>query len=213
MQRKTWQLSNLPYGIYTCRIEVNQSFDFNEYHNYSFYRGQPSVVWNTIINVTENPDSSMVLDYTGYGSPDGSDGDINTPDPTITTATNLLDDMGGYKFKVIYTPPEVLAIGYNYTYTPQNHFCILNQNYPNPFYSSTLISYSLLKPGLVLLKIYNISGEEVRTLVNEFHEIGDYKVNFNNHNLSNGFYIYKLRLGNEYMDTKIIITRILCFQI
>lgn len=90
IQRKTWQLSKLPFGKYKCWIEANQSFNFNKYHNYSFYRGQPSVVWNTTINVTENPDSNMVLDYTGYGSPDGSDGNINIPDSTITTAIDFL---------------------------------------------------------------------------------------------------------------------------
>jgi len=46
----------------------------------------------------------MVLNYTGYGSPDGSNGSINKPDLTITTATERIIDIGGYKFKVIYTP-------------------------------------------------------------------------------------------------------------
>ena len=204
-QRKSWQLSNLPYGNYSCWIEVNRSYDFNDYHNYSYYRGQPSVVWNTTIHVTENPDSSIVFDYAGYGSPYGSDGSINKPDSTITTATDLLDDLGDYKFKVIYTPQEVLAIENNYALSPQVHLCLLNQNYPNPFNSSTLISYSILKSDLVILKIYNILGEEVQTLVNKFHEIGDYNVNFITNNLSNGFYFYQLRLGSDFIDTKMML--------
>jgi len=102
IQKRTLQLSNLPHGIYKCWIEVNTSYDSNEYYNYG--RGQPSVVWQTTINVTQNPDSKMVLNYTGYGSPDGSNGSINKPDLTITTATERISDIGGYKFKVIYTP-------------------------------------------------------------------------------------------------------------
>lgn len=104
IQRKTWQLYNLPSGTYTCCIEVNRDYDFNQYHNYSWYRGQPSVVWNTTINVSDNPDSNMVLNYTGYGSPDGSNGNINMPDITITTAADLLSDLGGFRFKVVYRP-------------------------------------------------------------------------------------------------------------
>jgi hypothetical protein len=57
-----------------------------------------------MINVSEVSDNSMVLDYTGYGSPDGSDGNINDPDSTITTAEDLLAAIGGYKFRVVYTP-------------------------------------------------------------------------------------------------------------
>ena len=104
VQNKTMQLSDLPYGIYICYIEVNMSFDQNAYHDYSNYRGQPSVVWKVAIDVTDIPDTSMNLEYAGYGSPDGSNGNINAPDHTITTAADLLHDMGGYKFKVISRP-------------------------------------------------------------------------------------------------------------
>ncbi len=104
VQTKTLQISDLEYGQYRCWIEVNRSFDKNDYHDYSFYRGQPSLVWNVTIDVGDTPDSSMVIDYAGYGSPDGSDGDINPPDSTITTAEDLLAEMNGYKFKVGYIP-------------------------------------------------------------------------------------------------------------
>jgi hypothetical protein len=104
IQRITWQLDSLPYGNYTCWIIVNRDYDHNQYHNYSWYRGQPSIVWNSTINVSDYPDSSIALDYLGYGAPDGSHGNINPPDSTITTAANLLNDMGGYRFKVVYNP-------------------------------------------------------------------------------------------------------------
>ena len=104
IQKISWPLQDFAPGKFNCWIEVNRSYDFNQYHNYSFYRGQPSLVWNTLINLGGSPDSSKVLTFTGYGSPDGSDGKINGPDSTITTAPGLLYDLGGYKFKVIFIP-------------------------------------------------------------------------------------------------------------
>ena len=142
LQTKTFQLSDLPYGIYNCWIELNMSFDQNEYHDYSSYRGQPSLVWNVPINVSDEPDSSMILEYSGYGSPDGSTGMINAPDNTITTASDLLYDLGGYKFKAIYSPGEISidsniislqnAVAYYpfngnaYDYSGNNHHGVVN---------------------------------------------------------------------------------------
>jgi hypothetical protein len=105
-QEITWQLKDMPPGIYNCWIEVNRSYDLNEFHTYSYYRGQPSVVWNVTLNIAENSSSNQVLNYTGYGSFDGSNGTINPPDNTITTAADLLKDLGGFRFKVIYTPEK-----------------------------------------------------------------------------------------------------------
>ena len=201
IQKKAIELSNLPYGKYNCWIEVNQSYDTNSYHNYSYYRGQPSVVWNVTIDVTDNPDSSMILDYTGYGSPDGSDGNINTPDSTITTASDQLLDMGGYRFKVIYVP-EVLS-SENHLVDPQRiNVYYLKNNYPNPFNSETIISYSILKPAQVILKIHDSQGKEVRTLIHKHHEIGDYTLSFDAKNLSKGIYLYTLQIGNKLVCTK-----------
>ena len=201
-QTKTLELSDLPYGSYNCYIEVNKSFDFNDYHNYSFYRAQPSVIWKTTINITDNPDSNLILDYSGYGSIDGSNGDISLPDSTITTATDLLTDMGGYKFKVVYSPPEDDIIENIYNQLSNNYLYILNQNYPNPFYTSTIIFYSIQKSDFVIIKIYNYQGKEIQTLVNKFHEIGDYNISFNTENISSGIYFYKLLIGNDFIDTK-----------
>lgn len=200
-QKKTWQFSDLSYGDYKCWVDVNKSFDVNDDHNYSYYRGQPSVLWETTIAISGDPDTNMVLDYAGYGSPDGSDGDINAPDMTITTATDLLSDMGGCKFKVIYTPQAVSTAENNYVHLPR-HSCCINQNYPNPFISSTLISYSIYKSDRVIVKVYDIHGKEVQTLVDRFHEAGDYSVNFSTNNLPAGNYLYKFRVGNDLIDTK-----------
>jgi hypothetical protein len=79
---------------------------------------------------------------------------------------------------------------------------LLKQNYPNPFNSSTTISYSIFKSDLVVLKIYDLQGREIQTLVKQFQKAGDYMVDFNTNDLSSGFYFYKLQAGNNYVETK-----------
>jgi hypothetical protein len=77
----------------------------------------------------------------------------------------------------------------------------LGQNYPNPFNPVTEISYALPKSGFVTLKVYDLLGKEVATLVNEVKKVGNYSVNFNGESLSSGMYIYKLE-SNEFTMTK-----------
>ena len=81
----------------------------------------------------------------------------------------------------------------------------LEQNYPNPFNPSTIISYQLPVAGNVTLKVFDVLGREVATLVNEEKAAGSYKVEFNSassiKNPASGVYFYQLKAGN-YIDTK-----------
>jgi hypothetical protein len=72
----------------------------------------------------------------------------------------------------------------------------LLQNYPNPFNPSTTIKFEIPKDGLVTLKIYDILGAEVATLVNEEKSVGRYEVNFNASNLASGVYVYRLQVND-----------------
>lgn len=101
-QITTFNLSDVPYGSYNFFMEVNVSIDTNE--SYSSFRGQPSVLWTVSVTIGDSPDSAFVLDYAGFGSEDGSDGEVRPVDSTITTAATLLNDIGGYRFKVDYAP-------------------------------------------------------------------------------------------------------------
>ncbi len=77
----------------------------------------------------------------------------------------------------------------------------LGQNYPNPFNPSTRITYSIPKSSFVTLKVYDILGNEIATLVNQTQDAGNYNVSFNAENLSNGIYIYSLNADN-FTDVK-----------
>ena len=78
----------------------------------------------------------------------------------------------------------------------------LQQNYPNPFNPSTTISYSLPYAGVVNIKIYDVLGKKIKTLIDEFQSYGDHTIQFNASNLASGIYFYRLEVGNEIIATK-----------
>lgn len=77
----------------------------------------------------------------------------------------------------------------------------LGQNYPNPFNPITKISYSLPQSEIVRLKILNVLGQEIISLVNEEKPAGYYEVDFDALDLPSGVYIYRLKAGN-FIDAK-----------
>jgi photosystem II stability/assembly factor-like uncharacterized protein len=83
----------------------------------------------------------------------------------------------------------------------------LAQNYPNPFNPATLIKYQILKASDVTIKVYDILGREVRTLVNEYKSPGSYNVTFNAANLSSGIYIYQMKAGNYVSSKKLVLMK------
>ncbi len=83
----------------------------------------------------------------------------------------------------------------------------LYQNYPNPFNPTTTIKYTLEKTTDVTLKVYDILGEEVTTLVSGKHNAGRYSVNFNGSNLSSGIYYYKLKTDKFTRTRKMILIK------
>ncbi len=97
------------------------------------------------------------------------------------------------------------AVGVEDEFTPTSYF--LEQNYPNPFNPSTKINYGLKESGFVSLKVYNILGTEVATLVNEYKPAGNYKVDFDASQLASGVYIYSLKTNNFVQTRKMILEK------
>ncbi len=85
----------------------------------------------------------------------------------------------------------------------------LSQNYPNPFNPSTTISYQLAANSFVTLKVYDILGNEIATLVNEQQETGFYSLPFttSERQLANGMYIYKIQAGNFTQTKKMLLIK------
>ena len=85
----------------------------------------------------------------------------------------------------------------------------LSQNYPNPFNPSTVINYQLPSPGYVTLKVYDLLGREVATLVNEYKNAGSYNSHFSilNSELSSGIYFYTIQSGNFAQTKKMILIK------
>lgn len=83
----------------------------------------------------------------------------------------------------------------------------LSQNYPNPFNPSTIIKYSVVQKGNVSLKVYNLLGQEVATLVNKVHAPGAYEINFDASELATGMYIYQIQAGSFVTSKKMLLIK------
>ncbi len=83
----------------------------------------------------------------------------------------------------------------------------LSQNYPNPFNNSTVVQYEISVSGLVTIKIYDVLGREIKTLVNDIIKTGKYSIKFNADNLPSGVYFCRLKSGNYVQTRKMILLK------
>jgi hypothetical protein len=93
-----------------------------------------------------------------------------------------------------------------FSYTVPKEFK-LEQNYPNPFNPTTRIQYQVSSISSVTLKVYDILGSEVATLVNEEQQPGYYEVQFNGSSLASGMYIYRLSAGDFVSVKKMVMVK------
>jgi hypothetical protein len=84
---------------------------------------------------------------------------------------------------------------------------ILNQNYPNPFNPTTTINYSVPKSGIVKIKVYDLLGREVATIVNENKPAGNYNIEFNASKLTSGIYFYRMEAGSFSQTKKLLLLK------
>jgi glycosidase len=101
--------------------------------------------------------------------------------------------------------PPIVSVEDKLTAQPEDYK--LFQNYPNPFNPTTTIRYSIIKPDVVRIKIYDILGREVKTLVNEFKQTGTYEVQFNASEIASGIYLYRIESGDFDQTKKMILLK------
>ena len=117
-----------------------------------------------------------------------------------TVTKPIVAPVGFYKFLV---ENSVTRLAENFH--PEKFY--LSQNYPNPFNPSTTIGYTLQEMRFITLKVYDILGREIATLVNEEKPAGYHEVEFNATNLTSGVYFYKLISENNTQTKKMILLR------
>jgi len=101
--------------------------------------------------------------------------------------------------------PPIVSVDDELTSVPENYN--LSQNYPNPFNPSTMIRYSVTNSELVRIKVYDILGREVTSLVNEIKQPGTYEVQFDASGLASGIYLYRIESGSFIQTKKMILLK------
>ena len=129
----------------------------------------------------------------------------------------IMNNNGSNISRVTYTPSTATAINpvwmpvnssvyvSEFSSTPEGFY--LYQNYPNPFNPTTKISYQIPEPSFVTLKVYDMLGNEIKTLVNEEKPAGSYRVEFNGRELPSGIYVYKIQAGFFSQTKKMILLK------
>ncbi len=172
-----------------------------EVNNYGFEilrSAQNDTTWNNIGFVEGHGNSNSPKQYSYIDENPGSE--------TLSYRLKQIDTDGKFEYSDIV---EVEIEGQHPTKFE------LYQNYPNPFNPTTKIKFTIptsthpspyqgegVREGLVLLRVYDILGREVATLVNKHLNPGEFEVEFNGEGLSSGVYYYRLKVGNEYQSVK-----------
>ena len=121
------------------------------------------------------------------------------------TTTDFMEDKHGNMWIcqivriLVYNPKGVIGINNIPELIPSEYQ--LFQNYPNPFNPTTQIKYAISKNSNVILKVYNILGKEISTLINQRQNSGNYQITFDAKDLPSGIYFYKLQV-NDFTDIK-----------
>ena len=131
----------------------------------------------------------------------------NLKDTSLTVDSLSYSSKYYWRIKTLGTNGEYLSQIWNFTTISLLTKFDLYQNYPNPFNSATQIKYDLPKAGFVTLKVYDVLGREIETLVNEEKPAGNYEVKFNGNGLSSGIYFYKIQAGNNASVKKMILMK------
>ncbi len=194
----------LPVTIYPTNQQINRELD-------------PILLWSSTKTATNywvqlseglniNVDNLIINDVvtdTFYYSPML---EVNTIYSWRVSAFNNVGSSGWTDVTKFKTAQDtILSVNNKNSNIPKEYY--VEQNYPNPFNPTTVISFGLPKSGITTLKVYNILGQEVAVLVNEYLDAGNYKFEFNGNALASGMYVYRLQSQNYVSIRKMLLLK------
>jgi hypothetical protein len=169
--------------------------------------------WDTATGVTVTADDFVSLSESDAMAAREADGSLpNNGFAKLKSTSTAIDKGTDVGIPYLGTAPDLGA----YEYNPLSEIKELaanekkfyvTQNYPNPFNPSTTISFALSQSSYVTLKVYDIMGKEVSTLVQGNKQAGTYQVRFNANGLPSGLYIYKLTCGAVSESKKMLLIK------
>jgi hypothetical protein len=153
-------------------------------------------------------DSSPAIDA---GDPDPQYNDLedkNIPGLALLPSMGTLrNDMGAYGGPGATSWSIITSVENNKDISTLPTIFELYQNYPNPFNPITTINYSLYRSGFVTIKIFDVIGREIKTLVSEEKSHGNYSLQFDGSNLTSGIYFYQIRTNGFIQTNKMILLK------
>jgi hypothetical protein len=187
------ELTSFSASIFTSSVKLNWQTS-TEVNNYGFdverasISASPLRVWEKIGFVNGNGNSSSPKYY--------SYEDKNITSGKFSYRLKQIDNDGKFEYS------KTIDVEFN---TP-NRF-ELSQNYPNPFNPATTIRFNLPEAGNVKLTMYNLLGQEIRTIMNEYRESGAHTININASDLNTGIYLYKIEANGLNQTRKMTLLK------
>ena len=193
-----------PYIKFVDGVVLNNTWPAQKFQTGSTWKG---------FTVTDN--DFVSVDTSLARLPRNADGTLQSTDLYKLKSTSQLIDQGldvGIPFSG--KAPDIAPFEYGLVNAIKEYEPIvgprsfkLEQNYPNPFNPSTVISYTIPNNAFVSLKIYNVLGKEVATLVNEDKSSGIYHVTFDASHLPSGMYVYSVKAGKFTQTKKMLLIK------
>ena len=174
---------------WTTATEINNlGFEIERNKYPDFEKGESTSLWEKIGFVEGHGNSNATNDYTFL--------DANAPKGLVMYRLKQLDADGAYEYSEMVTVENNIAMDFQ-----------LMQNYPNPFNPVTTIKYSIPNENNVTIKVYDMLGSEITTLINENKPAGSYEIQFDGSNLASGTYLYKIEAGDFTATKKLMLIK------
>ena len=177
--------------------------DFSEY---KFYKWKPGYNEFQVFHTTNQGNSFVDMSeivYEDCSLPPSYYGSLIYKITSVDKSSKESDFSDEIKYTILQSENDNIIIKESKQPTEYS----ISQNYPNPFNSVTNIQFDLPKEGLVTLKVYDVLGREVKSIVNEFKQAGSYIVSFDGSELSSGIYFYRLEAGDFVQVKRMILLK------